>query len=119
MQSAQDSAPLLSYTRLATKFPCFPGVIPLISLSLSQTLPLRRARYVEEALKNQSWKELAKVNAIIPGVTEFPSTYKRVPASQPRVAIVYAIGGLTYGEISTIRFLGKQLSNIHFKITYL
>ena len=48
---------------------------------------------------------------MLPGDTILPE-YSKQCQSHPRPAVVvYFVGGVTYGEVATLRLLGKSLSN--------
>ena len=70
-----------------------------------------RARLVEHAIRN-GWRLIQKALRLLPFDTIMPE-YSKQCTSHPRPAIVvYFVGGVTYGEVATLRLLGKFLSKI-------
>ena len=64
---------------------------------------------MEHAIRN-GWRLIPKALKLMPGDTVMPE-FNKVCQSHPRPAvIVYFVGGVTYGEIATLRLLGKFLS---------
>ncbi len=67
---------------------------------------------MENAIRN-GWRLIQKALRMLPGDTIMPE-FSKTCQSHPRPAVVvYFVGGVTYGEIATIRLLGKFLSNIY------
>lgn len=73
-------------------------------------------RLVEQAIHRQGWGGLEDVLRHLPG-TYFEKLEARsakggkmtnASSSASKVALVYFIGGVTYSEISALRFLAKQ-----------
>lgn len=66
-------------------------------------------KLTEHAIRN-GWRAIMKALKIIPGEIVLPENVKEC-RSHPRPAVVvYFVGGVTYGEVATIRLLSKLLS---------
>ena len=55
---------------------------------------------------------------MIPGSTVEPEKFQKLtlPDNKRPIVLIYVIGGVTYGEISAFRLLGRKFSKIILKI---
>jgi hypothetical protein len=64
-----------------------------------------------ESLIKKGWNSIKEVIKRLPGDFDFPSNEKEILSSRNKtnfILLVY-IGGITYAEISAIRFLNRNL----------
>jgi hypothetical protein len=52
---------------------------------------------------------------LIPGFTVEPDKVVKVPTTENKnpIVLIYMLGGVTYGEISAFRLLGRRFSNTY------
>ena len=50
---------------------------------------------------------------LIPGDTVLPDIIRDCKSHPRPAVVVYFVGGVTFGEIATLRLLGKMLSNLY------
>lgn len=74
---------------------------------------LNRTRLVENAVRG-GWRNIQKALKMLPGETIMPEYVEECMSHPKPVVLVYFIGGVTYGEIATLRLLGKILSKFIF-----
>lgn len=81
-------------------------------------------RLVQAALRPSGWREIDDVLRQIPGMHDevtqrLPQGVDRVRLDEQghprnRVVMVFFVGGCTFTEISTLRFLGRQMESVDF-----
>jgi hypothetical protein len=74
-------------------------------------------RLIEYAVK-KGWASIKEVIKRLPGDFEYPANEKDIvfPRSKPCLVLLVFIGGITYAEISAIRYLNKTLRDHKFVI---
>eukprot|EP01016_Furgasonia_blochmanni_P017612 TRINITY_DN2032_c0_g1_i6.p1 TRINITY_DN2032_c0_g1~~TRINITY_DN2032_c0_g1_i6.p1 ORF type:complete len:251 (+),score=55.49 TRINITY_DN2032_c0_g1_i6:85-753(+) len=67
------------------------------------------ARLVEQVFKKNNWRAINDTLKLLPGPVSYnDKANPEVDKSKPKqVALVYFIGGVTFGEISALRYLAK------------
>ena len=81
-----------------------------ISYSYSGYAPIS-IRLIEKAL-TKGWKNIEDVLYKIPGVYDFPKEEKKQgTGNNQRIFLVVFIGGISYGELSAIRYLNNKMKN--------
>ena len=70
-------------------------------------------RLIEAAVK-KGWGSIKEVIRRLPGDYEYPSSKKEIisPKTKPNFILLVFVGGITYAEISAIRFLNKTMKGI-------
>lgn len=63
----------------------------------------------EYAIRN-GWRTIMKGLKTIPGEIILPEIVKECKTHPRPAVVVYFVGGVTYGEVATIRLLGKLFS---------
>ncbi|EGR28532.1 vacuolar sorting protein, putative [Ichthyophthirius multifiliis] len=67
-------------------------------------------RLVECCIKHQSWKPFQKQLKIVQGFQNYPEPQQYVKLQNKSAILVYVVGGITYGEISALRYVSQQLN---------
>ena len=81
-----------------------------ISYSYSGYAPIS-VRLIEKAI-TKGWKSIEDVLYKLPGDYDFPKDEKKLLlANNPQIILVVYIGGITYGELSAIRYLNSKMKN--------
>jgi len=65
-------------------------------------------RLVEQVTRG-GWKAIPKVMRLIPGDVVAPEVIRPCPSNRRPVILVYYVGGVTFGEVSALRLLGKLI----------
>ena len=87
-----------------------------ISYSYSGYAPIS-VRLIEKAI-TKGWKSIDDVLYKLPGEYEYPKDESEVlkESKDLKYFLLIFIGGITYGELSAIRYLNKKLKNKKFII---
>ena len=81
-----------------------------ISYSYSGYAPIS-VRLIEKAME-KGWKSIEDVLYKLPGDYDYPKEEKKMGlGTSPKIFLVIFIGGITYGEISAIRYLNDKMKN--------
>ena len=81
-----------------------------ISYSYSGYAPIS-VRLIEKAI-TKGWKSIEDVLYKLPGDYDFPKDEKKLLlVNNPQIILVLYIGGITYGELSAIRYLNSKMKN--------
>jgi len=80
-----------------------------ISYSYSGYAPIS-VRLIERAIL-KGWKNIEDVLNKLPGEYDYPKEEKKSDMNAPKVYLVVYIGGITYGELSAIRYLNNLMKN--------
>ncbi|KRX00270.1 Sec1-like protein [Pseudocohnilembus persalinus] len=65
------------------------------------------SRLVEQTFSIDNWKKITRELELIPGPTLF-NDHRVEVGKKKTMIVVYFIGGVTYGEIATLRWMGQR-----------